>query len=511
MALTPEEAAKKAQSLYDKVSGRAPEVAELKEFYEGVQPLAFASPQWQESHSQRYKGFSDNWCEVVANSSSERESVVGFRLPGSTSKRSKAEKLLWDSWLRNEQDSLSSQGFLEAAVARRSFCVVWGDSDGDPIITWRSADQAAVQYDAETGRKRVGAVVVWDDEDEGHERMTYYTPREVWKFKRARAFKSDSGLILPAGLRLHGGWVLLEEGGYGTNHLGQVPVVEFPNRPVLGRGPLSDIKGTVSMQHAINLLWAYLFNAADHASMPARVVMGQEPPKIPILDKEGQPTGQYQQVDPKHLTEGRMLWLTGQNTKVDQWDAANLEVFTSVIEKAVGHIAAQTRTPPHYLVANKGLSNLSGDALKAAETGLVQKVRQAMEFFDPRLREVFQLVALQLGQDKAAKAAPLGKIEWRDPENRSDAQTSDAMLKDRNAGYPFEFLLRKRGHSPAEIDEILEMRERELMDPQLLAAMRPFGGEHGDPASDGSAVREATADRGGNGRGADTLVGAVGD
>lgn len=489
MALTPDTAAKHADSLYQTITKRAPEIKELKEFYEGNQPLAFASDQWKESHSKRYKGFSDNWCEVVANSTSERESVIGFQLPSTAKKRPKAEKLIWDAWMRNEQDSLSSQGFLEAAVARRSFCTVWGEQDtGEPIVTWRSADQAAVKYDAETGRKRVGAVVVWDDEDESLERMTYYTPVEVWRFKRSRLLKG-SGLILPSSFQLSGGWSL---DSYGGNHLGMVPVIEFPNRPVLGRGPLSDIKGTVAMQNAINLLWAYLFNAADHASMPARVVMGQEPPKIPILDDQGQPTGQYQQVDPKHLTEGRMLWLTGQNTKVDQWEAAKLDVFTEVIEKAVGHIAAQTRTPPHYLVANKGLSNLSGDALKAAETGLVQKVRQAMEFFDPRLRDVFQLIALQLGEDKAAAMAPLGSIEWRDPENRSDAQTSDAAMKDRSIGYPFEYILKKRGHSPQEREEIMEMVRREqrelLHDPGLDAALRPFGGVNVDATGDDSAV-----------------------
>lgn len=465
MELTPEAAVAKATKLYKQLVPRAREAVELQEFYEGKQPLTYATEKWAEAHKARYKDFADNWCEVVANSSSERESVIGFRLPSSTrARQSRREKQLHDAWLRNEQDSLSVQGFLGATVAKRAFCQVWGDPTGEPIITWKAAQQAIVEYDAETGRKRVASLVIWDDEDDGFEYARLSTVSEVWKLRRQRLFKAadERGFVIPANVIINegAGWEIVAD-GFGVNHLQRVPVVEFPNRPVLSRGPLSDIQGTAAMQNAINLLWAYLFNAADAASMPARVVMGQEPPKVPILDDNGQKIGEVL-VSQKDLTEGRMLWLTGQETTIGQWDAAKLDVFTEVIEKAVGHIAAQTRTPPHYLVANKGLSNLSGDALKAAETGLVQKVRQAQEFFEPRLRDVFELVALQLGEDKTAEEARLGQVLWKDPENRSDAQTSDAMLKDSQAGYPFEYLLERRGHSPQEIKRIMAMRQAEL-------------------------------------------------
>lgn len=473
MGLTPEQAVRIANRLAAELSRRQPEAKQLKDFFLGEQPLAYATKEWAESHGARYKGFSDNWCGVVASSSSERLGVIGFKLPGSDgAESSDTERKIWDQWLLNEQDSLSSQGFLDAGIARRSFCHVWGDGDGDAIINWRTASEAFVEYDAETGRKRKYGLNTWVDRDEGFEFATLYTVDEVWKFRR-NMVGGASSLILPAHVTLAlGGWELIPgEGSYGTNHLGQVPIVEFLNRPVLGEGPLSDIAGVVSMQNAINLLWAYLFNAADHASMPARVVMGQSPPSIPILDDKGVKIGE-RPIDSKALTEGRMLWLTGQATTVSQWDAAKLDVFTAVIEQAVGHIAAQTRTPPHYLVSNKGLSNLSGDALKAAETGLVQKVYQAQEFFEPRLRDVFELMAIQIGEDDAAKAARLGQVRWKDAENRSDAQTSDAMAKDKQAGYPFEFLLEKRGHSPTEITRIMAMHRIELENDPLLVAQR---------------------------------------
>lgn len=462
--LSKKDATEQVNRLYRILQYRGQEAQEFKEFYEGHQPLAFASKEWKNFNASRYKGFTDNWCEVVANSTSERIAVTGFKLPSSTrSRQSKREKLLYDAWLRNEQDSWSAQGFLDALIARRSFALVWGTATGEPIITWRDARQAIVWYDAETNRHRKYGMVIWDDLDANKEFVTLYDDGYVYKFSRARVFAGFTGLALPetvlSSLSFDGGWVMDEENS-GVNHLGRVPLVEFPNRPVLGTGPLSDIQGVIPMQNAINLLWAYLFNAADYASMPARVVMGQTPPKIPILDANGAKIGE-RDIDEEKLTQGRMLWLTGQQTTIGQWDAAKLDVFTAVIEEAVGHIAAQTRTPPHYLVANKGLSNLSGDALKAAETGLVQKVKQAREFFDPRVRDVFELLAIQMGDDKMAEEARLGWATWKDPENRSDAQTADAMLKDGQAGYPFEYLLEKNGHSPSEISRIMDMKAAE--------------------------------------------------
>jgi hypothetical protein len=465
MGLTPEQAVAKAERLYKQLVPRAVEAVELNAFYEGEQPLAYASEQWKAAHRERYKGFSDNWCETVANAPVERESIIGFRLPSSTKvKQSRAEKALWSAWIDSEQDAQSLRGFLGATVARRSFCQVWGDSQGEPIITWKPATQAIVTYDAETGRSRTAALVIWDDEEDGFEFATLYTPEEVWKFRRQRLFKTATatGFVVPASVILSesGGWELTPENSYGRNHLGKVPVVEITNRRALGGEPLSDIKGTVSMQNAINMLWAYAFNAADFASMPARVVMGQEPPKIPILDDNGQKIGE-KPVDQKALTEGRMLWLTGQNTTIGKWEAASLAVFTDVIERAVRHIAAQTRTPQHYLLSGSGVSNLSAEAITGLEEGLVQKVESATKEFRPRIRDVFELIAIQLGDDKAAREARHGDVQFQRPGSRSDAQEADAFQKDVAAGYPFEYLLEKYGYGAPDIARIMEMRQRE--------------------------------------------------
>lgn len=453
----------RVEKLYNRIAARSDEITKLESYYEGRQPLAYASDEWKKFHQSRYNGFSDNWCGVVANAPAERLHVDGFKLDTSSPGATSPEEQLWRDWLDNEMDLQSSQGFLGSIVNKRSHVLVWGDEDGEPVITWEHPAFVEVEYDYENPRLYTAALKVWRDED--NEYATLFTADQVWKFSRPSKTVEDSR-SWPEQKRqamLAGTWSLRERGDKPNpqpNPLGEVPITEFPNRPTLRGVPLSDIEGTMSMQNAINLLWAYLFTAADHASFPARVVMGQEPPKMPLLDAMGNVVGE-KTVKIDDLANGRMLWLTGQTTKVDQWDAASLDVFSTVIEEAVGHIAAQTRTPPHYLVANKGLSNLSGDALVAAETGLAKKVQEQQMFFTPAIRRVFRQIALVRGNQALADQAKRGVVLWKNAETRSENQLADSLIKKKQIGYPFEQLLIEDGKSPTEISEILKMRDRE--------------------------------------------------
>jgi hypothetical protein len=474
--LTLAEALKQTQKLYNELQNRRPAITRADEYYHGKQPLRFASDAWREYHAARYERFADNWCAPVANSPQERLRVDGFQLDDDPAV-SDAEQELWDAWLLNDMESQSSQGFLGSIVGGRSFVLVWGTEDEEPVATWERGDQAIVWYDPERLNRRVAALKTWCDEDD--EYATLYTEDEVWKFERDKLairsygntdisgnpraveyFARTSGLVVP--LTDGGTWKLRDDADPNPmrNPLGIVPMVEFPNRPTLGGIPVSDIAGTMAMQDAINLLWAYLFTAADFASMPARVVMGQEPPKIPILDETGNKVGE-KVVDMKKIAEDRVLWLTGQNTKIAQWDAAKLDVFTSTIEVGVTHIAAQTRTPPHYLVLGKGMVNVNAEGMKAAETGLVMKVQEEQLFFTPSTREVFRLFALVKDDKALAKQCRRGVVKWKNAENRSEAQSVDAALKLHSMSFPFPWVCEYLGLSPTEIDRIEAMRETE--------------------------------------------------
>lgn len=491
MSLTPEQALAKVNELHVRLVARRREVDQFDRYFRGEHKLAFASEEWRKQHHERYKDFSDNWCGVVGSAPGERTELYGFRLGDDGEVVSEDEKQLWRDWEINEGPAQASQGFLTTTIAKRSFVMVWGDTNDEPVMTWEHPSQMIVDYDPSVGRIRRFALKSWIEDD--REYATLYTPDEVWKYERTivagyvTSGQTASGLVLPSRSPwLNGGWVPRQPAGDDTwpvpNPMGRVPVVEYRNRPMLAAEPLSDIAGTMAMQDAVNMLWAYLFVAADYASMPARVVMGQEPPKIPILDENGQKVGE-KPIDTEALTKGRMLWLTGQNTTVGQWDAAKLDVFTGVINIAVRHIAAQTRTPI-YLVHGE-LGNVNGETLTGLDAPLVSKVRETHKFSTAPTREVFSLMALVRGNRDVAESCRTGNVQWKNPEVRMDAQISDAALKDTQIGWPFAAVLEKRyGMSQPEIDRVMTMREKEAQDPYLglLAAKGAADGAATEPA-----------------------------
>lgn len=480
-------------TLHARLAKRRPNIDILERYYRGEHPLKYATQEWQAAHAERYQDFSDNWCGVVGSAPGERTELYGFRLGEDGENLSSDERDLMYAWEVNEGPAQSSQGFLMSTIAKRSAVIVWGDEDDEPVMTWERPDQVIVDYAPENPRKRRSALKTWVED--GVEFATLYTPDEVWKWKRdTTPTMTESGLHIASTGPVVGTWIPRDAEGEPwplANPMGRVPVVEFPNRPTLGGEPLSDIEGTMAMQNAINLLWAYLFNAADYASMPTRVVMGHAPPKIPILDENGQKIGE-KAVDSKALTMARMQWLTGENVKIGQWDPAKLDVFTDTIQVAIKHVAAQTRTPI-YLIHGE-LGNVNGETLTGLDAPLNAKVREAHKFYRSPMREVFSLFALVKGNKPLADQCRVGDVQWKNPEVRSDAQVSDAAVKDKQVGWPFEAILERRyGLSQQQIARILEQRtaEVELMnsDPYLnrLAVK-----DAADPAVDGGEVRGDT-------------------
>jgi hypothetical protein len=464
MPFTAEDALAQVNSLYTQLASRRPELDRLQSYFEGEQPLVYATEAWQREHSSRYKGFSDNWCGVVGTAAAERTEVSGIRIGDDDEPMDDSEKALWRDWLVNEMPLQSSQGFLTSSIARRSYVSVWGDDNDEPVVEWEHPSQVIISYAPGSQFRGRYALKSYSDGDYEYAVLddggSY-----LWKFRRAATMgalvtgQTTSGIIVVGNAAANQGWEAYQPPEDDVwplpNPLGELTFREFPHKPMLGREPLSRISGTIAMQNFINLMWAYLAVSADFASMPARVVLGQEPPKLPILDDAGQKIGE-KAVDVAELARGRMLWLTGQQTKIASWEPAKLDVFTNVINVAVKHTAAQTKTPIHYIVGELG--NVNGETLKATESPLSDDVRNDHLAYGPAVRGLFRLMALVRNQKGVADACRTATVSWRNPETRSDAQLADAALKDKQIGFPLEWIAQERyGYSQTDVARLMQM------------------------------------------------------
>jgi len=487
------EAVRMLDRLYARLVRRRPEFDERNEYFRGEQPLKFATEEWKKANASRYKDFSDNWSGTVASAEAERITHTGIKLD--EAEYGKAAKELWEYWRLNEMEMQSSQGFLASLVTSRTFVLVWGNPDDDePEITWETGAQAEIEYDWYNPRKRKAGIKTWVDEEKEYANL--YTREHLWKFERPHPSKKDDHESQADQMQVvagEGGWQVREVAGEPwplPNPMGEVPLVEMPNRPILGGDPISEIAGTMSMQDAINLIWAYLFLAADYASMDARIITGTEPPMIPILDDNGQLVGQ-KPVPMQEIYEKRIAFFKGDNVKAQSFPKAALGGFLEVIDQGVAHISAQTRTPPTYLITKQGMSNVNAEGLKASEIGLVKKTLEFQTFISPALREVYRLIALAKGDTKLAQAARLATVRWSNPEIRSEAQLADMLVKKKAVGYPFEYLMELDAIDPETIERILDMVELEQRDAQLEAAMRGLD----DAQNRGDAAASTAGDR----------------
>lgn len=469
--MTEEQVSGLVDKLSKEIRGRQVDVQEKIGHYKGeTGRLKFATEEFREYTGSRYVGFSDNWCAPVADAPIERMNFQGVRLPDQLSASSGLARI-WDS---NDAHTQLKSALAVMCVARRAFGLVT-TVDGKARVTFEHPDSAAVLYDGVTRARKAG-LVYW--QDDSHDYAELLLPHDRVYFKRERPKGGYTKGNLPA-------WRLTELNGsnYQPNPLGAVPLVEMANKDLLDGDPMSDIGLVIPMQGAVNLVWAYMLNGLDYASLPARLVLNGTMPEEEILDEDGNVVG-TRPMELDSLLRERIAWLQGENVSVAEWTAGNLESFSKVIEQAVQHIAAQTRTPAHYLLSS---SEVPATGYEAAEAGLTSKVLDRIAYANPAIKEISRLAALAEGNSLLAAQIPYANLMWAKPLLRSEAKLMDGLIKLRQAGFPFEFIAEEYGLSPLEVKRVVALRQAEAReDVKQLMDLSDEDGQRSEDATDGS-------------------------
>lgn len=421
-------------NLLTRMNLQAIEAMVYEDYYAGRHPLQFATSKFREAFGGMFGAFSDNWCQIVVDSSVERLRVTGFQVNGSPSQDA------WRIWQENGLDVESVVAHTEVGKLGRAFLLV-DPNDGDPVITVEHPSQMVVVTDPANRRERLAACKRWLGED-GYLYATLYLEDLILKYESEAPLDWDVRKDLT--------WVprTTEEPAI-PNELGEVPVIPIENKPGLLGQVHSDLEPAVPLQNAVNKLCTDLIITSEYGAFPQRVVTGVEVPKDPT-------TGQPLAAAEMKAAMSRLWTFKPPDANVTSLPAADLSQFVNSIEMFVTHLAAQTRTPAHYLLAK--LVNLSGDALTAAEAGLVSKCRQKILFYSDPWEEAIAL-ALNARNGGELVHADMEAL-WADPERIPIGAKTDAAVKKKTLGVPLEVIWAELGYTPEQIDEMKKLEQQ---------------------------------------------------
>lgn len=449
--------------LHSKLLMRRSGLLRYSGYYDGRhQRMAFAQAKYQSEFGRLFDSWADNFCGLIVDSVNERMFIDGFQMtdePG-------GDKAARDIWQRNHLDAESNAAHLDAMVHGVSYAVVWADSDGQPVITVESAENVVVQY-RPGSRYEIEAAAKFYTDDWGREHVTLWLADAVY-----------------TGAGLTGAWGQYKKA---KNPLGEVPVIPIQNRARLTGPPISDLALVIPLADAINKTVADALIASEFAAWPQRYVTGLEIQE----DEQGRP------VEPYKVAVDKLLQAENPDVKFGQFEAADLKNYVNLVNMLVQHMASISRIPFHYFLLNGGTAP-SGESITSAEAGLIAKTRERMLHFGEAWERVMRL-AFKVLKDPRADAHG-AEVIWRDPENRTEAQHMDALLKLQLIGVPRDQLLSDAGYTPQQIERFRSMREQDAKDAMELAEKfpAPMQEQNQDPKANEDKARKPPQGNSGN-------------
>uniref|UniRef100_A0A5Q5BL24 Phage portal protein n=2 Tax=unclassified Mycobacterium TaxID=2642494 RepID=A0A5Q5BL24_MYCSS len=422
------------QKLLQKLDEPIARYSDLERYYTGTQPLAFLSPEAKEALGTRFGRMASNLPRLAVTSLTERLRVTGFT--GAD---------VWDDWLRNDMDQESATAHREALLLGSSYVIVWADRFGRPLVTVESAKQMACVRDPGT-RRITAAVKRWETDTTTE--AVLYGPEEIVRYRANQTGATVDGFKAVESI---------------ANPLGVVPVVRLLNSDRILDEGVSEIEDLKPLCDGLAKVLTDMMVSSEYVGRPRRTATGIELVEEPVLDANGNPTGETVAVNP--FPEGnRMMVSENHEAKFGQLDAADLGGYEAAVRVLLGQVMAVSALPAHY-VGQLSDTPASADALRAAEASLTARAEARQQQFGRSWEDVARLVvAVRDGVD------PLGvdvRVKWADASTRSVAAEADAVTKLFAAGLlPASYALQRLGYSDDEILEIRAARRAETLDGQ---------------------------------------------
>lgn len=456
--------------LIKRLRDRRAEYDEYQHFFDGRQPLAFASEKFAQVFGRRYARLPANFMPLVTDAERERLIVQGFRFGN----RPEGDTATWAIWQENQLDAESQIAHEIALVKGAAYTLISPPPTGSrvPLVTIEDPCETIVETAPGNRRLRLAALKVWQDDD-GFVRAYLYLPTELYKWRSARKTSTNSGWSWESAT-----WEEYRDRGEDfpiRNPIGVVPVVPLLNRPTRDGKGRSEIGPVMGNQNAINKLRFDALVASEFIAFPQRWATNID---IPVDPNTGQDVAPFKPgVD--------VLWATRKPEpdqmaefgdkfpmpQFGQFPAADLKPYIDAISAEMGQMSSISRTPYHYFLGTPTSIPPTGESIKSSEAPLVKKVVAQEVHFGEGWEETMRVALVAAGQ--SSKARTDGETIWLDAETRNEAARTDSILKQYQAGLlPDEFALGELGYSEQQIARIKTLREAEK--PAPIAAVPPM-------------------------------------
>jgi hypothetical protein len=462
---------------------RQPRYDKLESYVLGDFNLPSGDPRYVKALRELQQKAKTNYISLVTSSPVERMQVQGFRFGNDPD--TPADEDANDIWQYNNMDLNSEIAHMTAATFSRAYIMVSPPKQNQkyPVITVEDPRCTIVEHDpADMNVIRAG-LKMWNDDVMGSAIAVVYFPDSIHYFRGNSNdyFKNIDFDTLKQRVLSNGNWEYM---GAEPNPLGEVPIVPMNWRPGLHGVSSSEAEEGFTIQDRINAeilnrmiisrAQAYKQRWAKGITLPTDDQGNTKPPFDPGAD---------------------ILWaVESEEAQFGEFKEADITQILKAVRDDVGDLAAITKTPPHYLLGE--IVNASGDALKAAETGLVSKTKARMKTAGWTWEKVIKLAFGWLG-DRTKQNEVLAETIWADPESRSRAELADAILKETQMGLPAEMAFERLGLTPQQIQRAMQLkRQDEMRQAMLMAAQTSMKPQNPQSTSNGRVPTQGERPRG---------------
>lgn len=347
-----------------------------------------------------------NVLTVVRDTFAQNLSVIGYR-------RATSQQNLpgWELWQRNRMDARQAEIYRPAITYGAGYVTVTPSEKG-PVFRPRSPRQLIAIYDdPQVDEWPQYALETWIDYTDAKPRRKamlfddqYLYPCDLGESPTPTVDQDQQLTRMVTNIRADG------VGKPIAHHAGVCPVIRYVNGRDSEDLIVGEIEPLIESQRAINEVNFDRLIVARFGAFPQRVITGWAGSKDEVVQASAR----------------RMMTFEDENVKGFTLGAATTTPYNEILDEMMDHVALVAGMSPVH--AKGKMSNLSADALAAAEANQQRKLQSKRDSFGESHEQLLRVAAAMNG-DAATAEDSEAEVVWRDTEARSFAAVVDGIVK----------------------------------------------------------------------------------